>query len=67
MTTPANLLNVNLDGEGRIPGLNGIMDQITAALVRQVRLQILPTVVNDKEFQRTVGAAAGVAMADRLP
>ena len=63
---PVDLLSLGMGPDGRIAGLNGIMDQIAAAVVRQLRVQLLPSIVNDKELQRTVGEAAGIALADRL-
>ncbi len=40
--------------DGRVPGIDGMLDQVSAALVKQVSA--------DKELQITVGAAAGRAL-----
>lgn len=59
-----------LGADGRIAGLDGVLDQIGEALSRQVtplvRDNVLPFIQRDKAMQREVGAAAGRAAANAL-
>lgn len=61
---------IGVAADGRITGIDGMLDQVAGALVRQatpvVKTQILPALQQDKALQGTVGTAAGVAMADQL-
>jgi hypothetical protein len=64
---------VTIGPDGRIVGIEGILDQIAQAAARQagpliqqavppiLRDTVLPILSRDKEMQRTVGAAAGQA------
>lgn len=66
-TTPAP---AGIGPDGRIAGIDGMLDQIAGALVRQatpyVQSQILPALQSDRALQMTVGAAAGQAAAQTL-
>lgn len=68
--TPAPTPTATPDPTGRIPGIDGMLDQVAAAVARQaaplVRTEILPVLQADRELQRTVGAAAGQAAATKL-
>jgi len=61
---------IQFDKNGRLVGVDGVLDQVSAALGRQaepiLRNTILPTLRADRELQRTVGAAAGKALAREL-
>lgn len=56
--------------DGRIPGIDGMLDQVAAAVARQaapvIRTELLPVVLADRELQRTVGSAAGKAFAQAV-
>ena len=56
--------------EGRIPGIDGMLDQVAGAVARQaapiIRTELLPVVLADRELQRTTGAAAGKAFAEAV-
>lgn len=49
--------------DGRIAGIDGVLDQIAGAVTRQVvpivRDTVLPIIQRDKELQKTVGEAIG--------
>ncbi len=47
-----------MTADGRVPGVDGMLDQVAEALVRQVSA--------DHDLQMRVGAAAGRALADRV-
>lgn len=60
----------DIDANGRLVGVDGILNQIGDALRRQVepmlRDTILPIVQRDTALQVTIGHAAGGAIADEL-
>jgi len=60
----------DIDANGRLVGVDGILDQVGDALRRQVepmvRDTILPYVSRDQNLQLTIGHAAGDALARRL-
>jgi hypothetical protein len=64
---PSSPPPVTMDQSGRITGVDGMLDQIAAALAKQARpmLQndVLPALQRDRETQREIGAAAGRAAA----
>lgn len=64
--TPAASSNISVGANGYIHGIDGMLDQISGALLRQAKTEILPTLQNDRELQMTVGRAAGKAMAKPL-
>lgn len=55
---------------GRIEGIDGMLSQISGALAREfvpvIKSEVLPQIQQDREMQRTIGAAAGAAIADKL-
>lgn len=69
---------VAIGSDGRLSGINGILDQIAEAAARQVvpiiqqtvppilRNDVLPILQRDKEMQKTIGTAAGIASAKEL-
>jgi|WetSurMetagenome_2_1015567.scaffolds.fasta_scaffold460416_2 hypothetical protein len=63
-TAPA-LPPMSFGADGRITGLDGVLDQIGESLSRQatplLRDVMLPIIQRDKELQKTIGAAAGIA------
>ncbi len=65
---PAGALQFGADG--RITGLEGVLDQIFESLGRQVTPLVrdiaIPMIQRDKELQKTVGAAAGQAFANEI-
>ncbi len=75
---PAPTPDVRIGTDGRISGIEGILDQIGEAAARQVvpiiqqtvpgllKNDVLPILQRDKEMQRTIGAAAGKAAAQGL-
>lgn len=72
---PANLAPArtdlgDIDENGRLVGVDGIIDQIGEGLRRQaeplIRDMILPYVSRDAELQARVGASAGDALARQL-
>ncbi len=52
--------------DGYIHGIDGLLNQISGALVRQAKTEILPTLQSDTAFQRTVGSAVGAEIAKPL-
>ena len=52
--------------DGRIAGIDGMLDQLAAAAARQARLELLPVLQADRETQRTIGRAAGRELAKPL-
>lgn len=64
-TTPAAPASpaVQFTSDGRIAGIDGVLNQIAEAVSRQVvpivRDTALPILQRDKELQRTIGDAAG--------
>jgi hypothetical protein len=68
MADPAQTGQIGPDG--RIAGIDGVLDQITEAIGRQIvpilQQSVLPVLQRDKELQREVGAAAGAAAARTL-
>jgi hypothetical protein len=65
-SSPSSAPSVGVDSTGRITGVDGMLDQIASALAGQVRTQLLPVVQQDRDLQRTIGAAAGQAAAQEL-
>lgn len=57
---------ITVDSNGYIHGIDGMLDQISGALLRQARTEILPTLQNDRALQTTIGRAAGKALAKPL-
>jgi len=45
--------------DGRITGIDGMLDQVAAALVGQARTQLLPTFQQDTALQHRIGEAIG--------
>lgn len=76
--TPGPPSDVRIGPDGRITGINGILDQIAEAAARQVgpliqqvvppilRNDVLPILQRDKEMQREIGMAVGTAAAREL-
>lgn len=65
-----NGADIRVGPNGRVEGVDGMLDQIAAALSRHagpmlVR-DVLPAVQEDTAMQERMGAAAGQAMASRL-
>lgn len=56
--------------DGSISGVDGMLDQISASLARQIvpaiRDNVLPVIQHDRQLQTTVGRAAGVAIGQEL-
>lgn len=61
-TTPAVVSQAN----GYVPGIDGMLSQVSGALVQQAKTQILPVLQQDRELQRTIGKAAGREIAKPL-
>jgi len=51
---------------GAISGIQGMLDQIAGALVRQARVELLPVLQADQNLQRTIGSAIGEKIAKPL-
>jgi hypothetical protein len=49
--------------DGSISGIEGMLDQITSSLVRQVRVELLPVLQADKNLQATLGQGIGSEVA----
>ena len=45
--------------DGRVLGVDGLLDQISGSVARQFRTELWPEIRNDRELQRTVGYAVG--------
>ena len=62
--------DIRVGKDGRIHGVDGMLDQIAQALTRHagpmLARDVLPIVQRDEALHTRVGQAAGVAMADRL-
>lgn len=58
------------EGTGRLEGIDGVLDQVAAAVARQadpiIKGTIIPYVREDTDMQVRVGAAAGKALAREL-
>lgn len=63
---PPSSSDVSVGANGYIHGIDGMLDQISGALLRQAKTEILPTLQNDRALQETIGYAAGRAMAKPL-
>jgi hypothetical protein len=70
MATTAVQTPGDLGPDGRLVGIDGILDQVGGALRRQVepivRDTVLPVLQRDVQLQRELGGAAGVALAREL-
>ena len=70
VTASARVEDIRVGKDGRIHGVDGMLDQIAQALTRHagpmLALDVLPIVQRDEALQTRVGQAAGVAMADTL-
>lgn len=62
-TDPAPIV---VRSDGSIAGIDGMLDQIGGALVRQFRTELWPVVRADTQLQQTVGSAAGRELAKPL-
>jgi hypothetical protein len=49
--------------DGSISGIEGMLDQITNSLVRQIRVELLPVLQADKHLQTTLGRGIGSEVA----
>lgn len=67
---PPRAEDIRVGKDGRIHGVDGMLDQIAQALTRHagpmLARDVLPIVQRDEALQARVGQAAGVAMADTL-
>lgn len=52
-------LPATASNDGRVLGVEGLLDQISGSVVRQFRTEVWPEVKADRELQRTVGQAIG--------
>jgi hypothetical protein len=57
---------VTVGSDGRIVGVDGMLDQIASALATQAQLKLLPVLQQDTALQERVGQAVGRRAADRL-
>lgn len=68
VSAPAPRIGVAPDG--RVTGIDGMLDQVAAALMRQaqpiIESRILPALQRDKELQKTVGESIGEGTAKQL-
>lgn len=58
--------DVGLDADGRIRGIDGMLDQVAGAAMRQARVELWPVWQADTAMQRTVGEAVGRGAASKL-
>lgn len=58
--------DIRVGPDGRIYGIDGMLDQIAQALMRNARTEILPAIQQDPRLQATVGAAVGRQLAKPL-
>lgn len=78
-TAPANTTHVpatdaapevGVRPDGSITGIDGMLDQISASLARQIvpaiRDTVVPVLQNDRQLQTTVGRAAGAEIGRQL-
>ena len=68
-TVPATVpttADVGLDADGRIRGIDGMLDQVAGAAMRQARVELWPAWQADTAMQRTVGEAVGRGAASTL-
>jgi hypothetical protein len=67
MTPTPTLPDIQLHADGSISGINGLLDQISASLGRQIvpmlRHEILPIIQNDRDMQAQLGRAIGRQLA----
>lgn len=67
---PAQVPLIQVRADGSITGIDGMLDQISASVGRQIlpmlRDQVLPVLQNDRQLQMTVGRAAGQQIAKPL-
>lgn len=65
-TTVPTTADVGLDADGRIRGIDGMLDQVAGAAMRQARVELWPAWQADTAMQRTVGEAVGRGAASAL-
>lgn len=58
-TAATNGANIGLAEDGRIRGIDGMLDQVAGAAMRQARIELWPAWQADTAMQRTVGDAVG--------
>jgi hypothetical protein len=62
-----NLPEIELRSDGSIPGIDGLLDQVSHALGRRiipmVREQIVPVLQQDRDLQMNIGKAIGRQLA----
>lgn len=67
---PPPSAEIRVGENGRIHGVDGMLDQIAGALVKHARPMlledVLPVVRSDVQMQQRIGAAIGKTMADEL-
>lgn len=57
---------IALADDGRIRGIDGMLDQVASAAMRQARVELWPAWQADRAMQRTVGEAVGRGAAATL-
>lgn len=69
-TQPSSAPPITVGSNGRIAGIDGMLDQVAEAMARQagpmIRRDLLPVLQQDRGLQRTIGAAAGREIAKPL-
>ena len=69
-SAPPPSAEIRVGENGRIHGVDGMLDQIAGALVKHARPvlleDVLPVVRSDVQMQQRIGAAIGKSMADEL-
>lgn len=55
-----------MQSDGRIMGIDGMLDQVTDAMTRQVKTHILPVVQSDERLQRNLARGLGEGLGDKV-
>lgn len=70
VSVPTSPQDIRFDQQGRMVGVDGLLDQIAAAAARQatplLRDVALPALQRDRELQRTVGIAIGTGLGQQI-
>ena len=68
--SPATVPTASAPTNGRVAGIDGVLDQIAAAVMRQaqplVKDTVLPAIKNDPELQKNLGQGIGRGLGQQI-